>query len=117
MNKKIRIGLSFAKAESHKSRGKIKIGCVIIKSGNIIGRGYNNYNTSPSRRHKVNTWSIHAEVAAINSLKTAKLKNTTMYIYRETKKGLPALAKPCNGCQKIINNLGIRKIIYTGNKD
>jgi deoxycytidylate deaminase len=37
-------------------------GCVLVRNGKIIGRGYNNYNSS---QYSDSCYSIHAEVDAI----------------------------------------------------
>lgn len=37
-------------------------GCVLVRNGRIIGRGYNNYNAS---QHSDSCYSIHAEVCAL----------------------------------------------------
>ena len=38
-----------------------------------------------------------------------------IYVYRETKGGRKALAKPCAACTKALRDLGIKKVCYTTN--
>ena len=43
------------------------------------------------------------------------LSKASIFIYRETKDGRKALARPCPCCQKLLRQYGIRHIYYTGN--
>ena len=36
-----------------------------------------------------------------------------IYVYRETKSGKRAMARPCAACTKALKDLGIKKICYT----
>lgn len=47
---------------AHNSPCFCQHGCVLVRNGKIIGRGYNNYNSS---QHSDSCNSIHAEVDAI----------------------------------------------------
>lgn len=96
------------------------LGAIIVNKGRPISTGFNKNRTHP----KYKTHTIHAEMVAIDKLiKTMgedSLKGTTILIYREKKKKagkrqplFPALAKPCEYCQKRIEEVGIETIIYT----
>jgi deoxycytidylate deaminase len=111
MGRRVR-GLALARAESKKSSFWPAMGCVIIKGGRIIGRGFNKklsvYDVPVKHR------TIHAEIDAVNSLQISKgLQRSSLYVYRETADGNPALAKPCEECSKILKDLGITKIVYS----
>lgn len=58
-------------------------------------------------------FSVHAEEAALRACKGANLKRATIYVARLSKRGEPAMSKPCERCQKAIKAAGIRKIVYT----
>jgi deoxycytidylate deaminase len=42
-----------------------------------------------------------------------ELKGATIYIARMSRKGTPAMSRPCANCMKEIVKAGIRKIVYT----
>ena len=58
---------------------------------------------------------IHAETSALLPLRRTDLSRASIFIYRETKNGTKALARPCPCCQKLIKQFGIKHIYYTGN--
>ena len=90
---------------------KQKMGAVITKHGRVIGIGCNVQKTHPIFADGKKSYSIHCEVNAIISSRT-DLRGTTIYVYREIN-GVPALAKPCKNCLKIIVESGIKRIIYS----
>jgi len=64
--------------------------------------------------------TMHAEVNALikareflNALADSEKKNLILVTYRETKNGCRAIARPCSGCIKIIQNNKIKTILYT----
>jgi deoxycytidylate deaminase len=90
------------------------------KRGRIISVGRNSYvkthplmhlaakatNSEPSRVY------LHAEVAALVKLKDWS-RAYRMEVFRYTKNGEQALAKPCKSCQHVINQTKIRQVFYT----
>jgi tRNA(adenine34) deaminase len=83
-------------------RGEVPIGCVIVKNGKVIAKGYN------QREHKQNClW--HAEIVALNracrKLKSWRLNDCEMYVTLE----------PCQMCMGAILNARLRKV-YVGAK-
>ena len=88
-----------------------KLGCVIVNRGRIVGIGINKLKTHPRSWHDYSM--IHAELDAILSVPVADLKDATVYVYRQTKAGELALAKPCRTCQKMLRDCNIRKVCYT----
>ncbi len=55
----------------------------------------------------------HAEVAALNKLWPSERKGCTLLSVRFTKTGLIANAKPCDECQKAIDEAGIGSVWYS----
>lgn len=52
---------------------------------------------------------LHAEVDAIRRARYhPKLHRSKLYVVRVRSNGKTALAKPCKGCQKLLNELGIK---------
>ena len=99
------------------------IGCVFVKHGKVISSGVNSTKTHPLQK-KYNIYrftedttkhSIHAEISAyINALKfTNDFSDVTVYVYRETKNGNIAMARPCNSCMHLLKDIGVRTIKYT----
>ena len=84
-------------AKKASAAGEVPIGCVIVKDGKIIGRGYNRRNTDRS------TLS-HAEMNAIKKassyLHDWRLEDCTMYVTLE----------PCQMCAGAIVQSRIRKV-------
>ncbi len=112
-----------AKAISKLSNHNQKMGCVIVNKHKIISSGYN----SETKCHRLqaeldmsyykmeSSGKIHAETSALLPLRRTDLSKASIFIYRETKDGTKALARPCPCCQKLIKQFGIKHIYYTGN--
>lgn len=98
------------------SFSRAKMGAVIVKSGRVLSTGINNIRYS---KHNKRTWaSVHAEEQAIVSLLKQpegikQLAGSTLYISRVMKDGSTGLAKPCEDCQKLIDAVGIKKVVHT----
>ena len=79
--------------------GEVPIGCVIVRDGKIIAKGYN----QRERKHNC-LW--HAEVVALNracrKLKTWRLNDCEMYVTLE----------PCQMCSGAILNARLRKVYF-----
>lgn len=83
-------------------KGEVPVGCVIVRDGHIIAKGYN------QREHRRNSlW--HAEMVAINracrKLRAWRLDDCEMYVTLE----------PCQMCMGAIVNARI-KTVYVGAK-
>lgn len=78
--------------------GEVPIGCVIVRDGKIIGRGYNRRNTDK------NTLA-HAEITAINKASKVigdwRLEECTLYVTLE----------PCQMCAGAIVQARIPKVV------
>lgn len=83
--------------------GEIPVGAVVVKEGEIVGRGHN------LREHQKNAVA-HAEVVAIEqacaSLGTWRLEKCTLYVTME----------PCPMCAGALINSRIERVVY-GCKD
>ena len=94
-------------------------GAMLVKSGRIISLSVNkNYNNADmfcnnlfnKYRDKI---SIHAEIAAIKGVSEDVVKGSTIYVARVLKNGGPGLSKPCKSCEKTLNEMGVKKVIYS----
>lgn len=90
-----------------------QMSCVISKGNQIISVGYNKNKTHTHSPHKYKF--LHAEIVALLDNKFADLNGCTIYIYRETRDGVPAISKPCPSCMEAIRLAGIKKICYSIN--
>ena len=127
MNKKDEAYFNVAKAVAETSDfPRQHIGCAVVYKHRLISSGCNCKVTHPKQRElnrerfdedTIHHWK-HAELDALLPLmnrKNVEWNKVKLYIYREMKDGTKALAKPCASCQKLINELGIKKIYYTTN--
>ena len=89
--------LKLAKLAAEK--GEIPVGAVVVRDGEIVGRGYN------LRENKKNA-AAHAEILAIEEACSAvgdwRLKGCTLYVTLE----------PCPMCAGAIVNSRIDKVVY-----
>lgn len=108
------------------------MGCVIVYKKHIIGAAANSDKTHPmqatyNQYRKFNKTkngikhSVHAEIAAINSIpytigKDINWNKVKVYIYRicPGHDFGAGVARPCPGCERALRDLGIKHIYYTG---
>lgn len=90
---------ALAEAEKSQEKDEIPIGCVIVKDGQIIGRGHN-------AREELNQAIMHAEVMAIQEANRVegnwRLLGTTLFVTIE----------PCVMCSGAIGLARIPRVIY-----
>ena len=103
-----------ARNASKYSDHRVKVGACVVKNGKPVSVGFNICKTHPQYT-KGKVRSLHAEIRAIINSAT-DLAGSTIYIYRQHKNGNPALARPCELCQEIIQDAGIKWMIYTTDK-
>lgn len=101
-----------ARKLSKKSTYCHQLGAVVVKKRKPVGFGYNQPGkTHPRSNNRFRT--MHAELHAIIGLAKEDTMGATIYVYREHKDGSPANSKPCQYCQMIIKEAGIKKVCYT----
>lgn len=104
--------------------GHAKIAAAIVYRKEVVAVGVCSYRTHPfQKKFGRNDASIHlhAEIDAILKAKRRGIPLTkcVMYIARAKRPSayaseyIPGLAKPCSGCQRAIQEAGIKQIIYT----
>lgn len=91
--------MALEQAEQARRLGEVPVGCVVVKDGQVIGRGYN-------RRETDRTVLGHAELMAIRQAEQAlgdwRLTGCTLYVTLE----------PCPMCAGAILNARIRRVYY-----
>lgn len=107
--------LAVAKYFAEKSQSRRRHGAVVVKSGRVVGTGYNKDTNSPlsvSPEHIKTHCSRHAEVEAIRDARFA-VSGATLYVARVNNQGQPRNSKPCKYCQAVIASTKIKRVIYT----
>ncbi len=96
-----------------------KLGCVIFdKRGKVISVGHNLLNkTHPLLRRYDAFKTLHAEASALLFYKHPEhFKGASLLVYRETKNGKLANARPCHMCTKLIKLYGLKRVYYTNDQ-
>lgn len=107
--------LSVARYMAAKSSSRRMHGAVIVKSGRVVGTGYNKDKNSPlavSPEHIKTHCSRHAELEAIRDANW-NVKGAVLYVARVNKQGADRNSKPCGLCEIVIREAQIKKVIYT----
>jgi len=107
--------LNIARYFAEKSEEKKKHGAVVVKSGRVVGAGFNKFKNHPdvipTDLIKIHC-SRHAEEVAIREA-GSNAKGAILYVARVNKRGIDRNSKPCRECSKLIEKSGIKKVIYT----
>lgn len=85
-------------------------GSTICKSGRILGKGVNHSIRKMTKFQ--DSYSVHAEEAAIRDAGEKHCKNATIYVARWSSTGLRN-SKPCNTCAARIKAVGIKQVVYS----
>ncbi len=107
--------LSIARYFASKSDSRRKHGAVIVKSGRVLGTGFNKDTNNPisvSPEHIKSHCSRHAEIEAIRDANW-NVKGAVLYVARVNNLGQDRNSKPCTRCQVVIEETQIKKVIYT----
>jgi len=100
-----------------RSNLNFKLGAIIVKHNKIISTGYNQLRHQSSLKTTHWSGSLHAEVACIlNALRvtsTKTIQGSTMFVVRVRKSGKLGLAMPCADCYSVIENVGIKRVMFS----
>lgn len=97
---------------------KKRHGAVLISGGRTIAVGVNMYRNEQLPGISEFDFSTHAEISALRSLpRGTKLKNATIYVARIYADDTPAMSAPCDRCKAELKKFGIKKIVYTIDKE
>lgn len=97
--------------------GRVRMAAAITYKKQILSTGVNKMKTHPI----MNNWNgyregqyfLHAEIDAIVNSKMAEFDGCDLYIVRILKSDDFALAKPCEGCTKVISAYNFKNVYYT----
>lgn len=110
--------LSVARYLAAKSKSRNTHGAVVVKSGRVMGTGFNKDRNHPkvvSPEHIKTDCSFHAEELAIRDA-GENLKGARIYVARINRHGDDRDSRPCSKCLSLIRLAGIKKIVYTSEK-
>lgn len=115
MSNKHRSLLSRASVIASTSEQNFKHGAILTKGGSVISVGINRRRTNPALldQEDYRLSSVHAEVAAIKGSHGADLKGAVIYVARVNNAGEQMMSKPCEECQKVLRDVGVKKVFYT----
>lgn len=118
MNKYLKIAKNCAITHDYAPSLEYNLCAVIVRGGAILSIGYNKRMVNGlTEFYKIedHVISTHAEVdAVLKARRKIDLTGSKIYVLRIRKgDGEIANAKPCEMCQHILFNYGIKKAIYT----
>lgn len=121
----LKLARDCAKNASYNGPSRVQLGCIAVYHGTILAKGWNSDKTHTSqarynylrfneKRHYCPA-KCHAEIDCATKIKYLDIdfSKVTLFVYREFKTGMPALARPCETCEHFIRELGIGQIVYT----
>lgn len=115
LSKKQKAYMNVARFLATKSIMRHKHGAVVVKSGRVVGLGYNKARNHPDvvteGRHRVEC-GYHAEAVAIKEA-GKNARGATIFVARINRQGEDLLSKPCELCQKTIEESGLKSVIFT----
>ena len=125
MNKFFRIALQNAQDHDYSDQ-EYHLCAVLVRGGSVVSVGYNKRNTNAFVEHYTDLakgqrdWcmSTHAEMDAVLQVRSkTDLQGTKLYVIRKHQDvknyGVFGLAKPCEICEHVLYNYGIRRAYYT----
>ena len=117
-----------AEQSNYRGASNAKIGAVAVFRRTIIAQGHNQDKTHPlQQRYNIYRYDVngnhyypskmHAEIKLISKIRYLDINfsEVEIYVYRETKDGRKAMARPCKACTQALRDLGIKKVCYTTN--
>jgi pyrimidine deaminase RibD-like protein len=107
--------LNMARYFAEKSEENKRHGAIIVKSGRVVGTGFNRFKNHPhnipEELIKVHC-SRHAEEVALREA-GSNSRGAILYVARVNRQGIDRNSKPCYIRNELIENSGIKKVIYT----
>lgn len=107
--------LALAQRIAANSEQRHRHGAVIVKSGRVVGAGYNKRRNHPSvvmeGRHRIDS-AVHAEAAALADAGN-NTRGALLFVARVNNNGKPLLSKPCEQCEQLIEQSGIKEVIWS----
>ena len=109
-----------AKQAANSSFPSFKHGAVLTKGASILNLGVNKkqYSSFAARfRDSPDHATIHAELGCILGVDRQSTSGSTVYVVRINPQGEWRLSKPCRMCQEAMRHVGIKRVIYSVEKN
>jgi deoxycytidylate deaminase len=116
LSKRDRSYLSVARYCATKSTARNTHGAVVVKGGRVLGTGWNKNRNHPaivSPEHIKTECSYHAEEVAIREAGEDNVRGAIIYVARVNKNGEDRDSKPCPKCAALIEQSGIKRVVFT----
>jgi deoxycytidylate deaminase len=104
--------LKLARNSAKHSTFKIKVGAVLAMSGRALSVGFNKIKYC-SRYSHLQEQSLHAEMSCLKTCGRDYVDKATIFVYRETKNGKPAMSRPCEKCKNVLKSVGVKRMVYS----
>lgn len=99
-----------------RNHNRFKIGAVLFGSRGVVNAKHNSYKTHPMLTKYTNFPFLHAETACILGEGLDHCHGLDLIVVRLFNgSNSLALAKPCNVCQEVIKEAGLRNVYYSNN--
>lgn len=99
-----------AKKQSLKSNMRCKVGAIVVTDSGVF-TGHNYYKTHPLFTTGM-VVSIHAEMDCFRRIQE-KRRGSILVTYRETRKHIPSMSRPCKKCMEFLKILDPKQIYYS----
>ena len=93
-------------------------GCVAVRNGRIVGRGFNNYRSKSKDGFINNCMTCHAEIGAlrqVNKRETKRFNRISLYVVRLDSNDELQESAPCMDCMNLIQGLHIKRVYHSTN--
>lgn len=123
MHKYLRMALDIASKNEYDDTLEYHLCAIIVRGGSIVSVGFNKRSHNSFVEHYMDVakfgrdWccSTHAEMdAVLRARGKSDLRGCKIFVARRRKRdGQPAMARPCEICQHVLYNYGIRRAYFT----
>lgn len=100
---------------AQQSTCKQRHGAIIVRGSSVLGTGINmmkNDPDTPGLDPKTQS-SVHAECAALKSVRGQNLKGAVVYVARVNPQNHAMMSKPCANCEAELKRRGVVKMVWT----
>ena len=104
--------LNLAARVAQTSTERYKHGAVLVRGGRLLATATNRRTLDPYYYVGVaDVFSIHAEDAVMR--RVGNPRGAVLYVARVNNAGDERMSQPCEGCQVLIDNFGIKRCVWT----
>lgn len=97
---------------------RCKHAAFLVEKGKVISIGVNKEKSHPIQKQFSrfpNMTYLHAEIDCLKSIENFDINKTTLYILRLDNNGNYAMSAPCIGCQRFLQQMQVKRIVYSIN--